>query len=116
MGYITSIGTAVPANRFSQSTLSEFMVKAMQLDYEKSRKLKTIFRASGISYRHSVLDDYGKDRDFTFYPNTKNFEPFPSTEKRLAEFRTHAFTLSKQAIQDCVVKRKDFNLGSITHL
>ena len=116
MSFITSIGTAVPANRFSQSTLGDFMVKAMQLDYADSRKLKTIFRASGIFYRHSVLDDYGKAGDFTFYSNTKDFEPFPSTEKRVSEYRKHALTLSKQAVQDCTSKRSDFKLGSVTHL
>jgi predicted naringenin-chalcone synthase len=116
MSFITSIGAAVPANRFSQSTLSEFMMKAMRLDYEKSRKLKTIFRSSGISYRYSVLDDYGKQGNFTFYANTDNFEPFPSTEKRISEYRKHALSLSKQAIQDCISKRKDFNLHAITHL
>ncbi len=116
MSFITSIGTAVPSNRFSQLTLSEFMVKAMQLDYARSRKLRTIFRASGISYRHSVLDDYGKNRDFTFYSNTDDFEPFPSTEKRLSEFRKHAVALSKQAVEDCLSQRKDFKLLSVTHL
>jgi len=116
MSFITSIGTAVPANRFSQSTLSEFMVKAMQLDYREGRKLRTIFRSSGILYRHSVLDDYGKSRDFTFYPNADDFEPFPSTEKRISEYRKHAFSLSKQAIDDCLTSRKNFDLYSITHL
>lgn len=116
MSFITSIGTSVPANRFSQSMLSDFMVKAMQLDYEKSRKLKTIFRSSGISYRHSVLDDYGRLGNFTFYANSDNFEPFPSTEKRISEFRKHALALSKQAVHDCISKRKDFSLNSITHL
>jgi len=116
MSFITSIGTAVPINRFSQSTLSEFMVKAMRLDYTSGRKLRTIFRASGISYRHSVLDDYGKSDDFSFYANTQDFEPFPSTEKRVAEYQRHALTLSKQAVQDCLSKRKGFNLSLITHL
>ncbi|HEU5291155.1 MAG TPA: type III polyketide synthase [Cyclobacteriaceae bacterium] len=116
MGFITAIGTALPANRFAQSTLSEFMVRAMQLDYEKSRKLKTIFRSSGISFRHSVLDDYGKEQGFTFYSNTKNFEPFPSTEKRQTEFKKHALSLSVQAIQDCTKQRKGFDWHSITHL
>lgn len=116
MGFITAIGTALPANRFAQSTLSEFMVRAMQLDYEKSRKLKTIFRASGIAYRYSVLDDYGKDGGYTFYPNTKNFEPFPSTEKRALEFKKHALGLSKRAVQDCITQRKNFHWHSITHL
>jgi predicted naringenin-chalcone synthase len=116
MSFITSIGTAVPSNRFSQSTLSEFMIKAMQLDYNQSRKLKTIFRASGISYRHSVLEDYGKKDQFTFYSSAENFEPFPSTEKRNAEYRKHALSLSKQAVSDCVSKRKHFNPNAITHL
>lgn len=116
MGFITSIGTAVPVNRFSQSTLSDFMLKAMQLDYAHGRKLKTIFKSSGISFRHSVLDDYGKTSDFTFYSNSPDFEPFPSTEKRLREFRKHALTLSIEAIQHCVEKKKDFDFNSITHL
>jgi predicted naringenin-chalcone synthase len=116
MSFITAIGTAVPTNRFKQSTIAEFMVKAMQLDYAGARKLKTIFRASGISYRHSVLSDFGKEKDFTFFPNTPDFEPFPSTEKRIEEFRKHALLLSIQSIQDCLAGRKDFIFNSITHL
>lgn len=116
MGFITSIGTSVPVTRFSQSTLSDFMVKAMQLDYAPGRKLKTIFKASGISFRHSVLDDYGKSRDFSFFSNAPDFEPFPSTDRRLLEFRKHALSLSKDAIQNCVEKKKDFDFRSITHL
>src|SRR5689334_14045597 len=99
MSFITAIGTAVPANRFTQGVIADFMVRAMQLDYAESRKLKTIFRASGISYRHSVLSDFGKDRDFTFFSNAPDFEPFPSTEKRVEEFRKHAAVLSYVAIE-----------------
>ncbi len=60
MSYITAIGTANPSSRFDQSALADFMIKAMQLNEADSRKLKTIFRASGIEHRYSVLDDYGK--------------------------------------------------------
>lgn len=116
MSFITSIGTAVPPNRFSQPVLSDFMVKAMQLDYANGRKLKAIFRSSGISYRHSVLDDYGKSNGFTFYSNSPDFEPFPSTEKRIAEFQKHALTLSRKAVQNCISERKNLNLADITHL
>ena len=116
MSYITSIGIAVPDNRFAQSEIGKFMVNAMQLDYENSRKLQAIFRSSGISQRYSVLDDYGKEKDFTFYPNTSGFEPFPSTEKRLALYQEHAVQLSTAAIKDCVGKLAGFNLKSITHL
>ncbi len=116
MSFITSIGVATPINRFSQSVLGEFMTKAMRLDYTSSRKLRTIFRSSGISYRHSVLDDYGKANNFTFYSNTGDFEPFPSTEKRVLEYQKHALLLSKQAVQDCLSKKKNFKYSSITHL
>ena len=116
MSFITAIGTAVPANRFSQTTLSGFMEKAMQLNYEAGRKLHTIFRASGIAYRHSVLGDYGKTSDFTFYANTPDFEPFPSTERRVKEYQKHALTLSKHAVLDCLSEKKDFSVHSITHL
>jgi len=73
----------------------------MQPDYVGGRKLKTIFKYSGIDTRHSVLDDYGKQADFSFYPNTKDLEPFPSTEKRLLEYRKHALPLCVEAITNC---------------
>jgi len=116
MSYITAIGTASPENKFSQETLADFMVRAMQLDYQGSRKLKTIFKASGIDFRHSVLKDYGQENNFTFYPNTENFEPFPSTGTRIRVFREEALALSVKAVDQALsnvphVKRQD-----ITHL
>jgi predicted naringenin-chalcone synthase len=116
MSYITSIGTASPENKFSQDTLANFMIKAMQLDGDNSRVLKTIFKASGISTRHSVLEDYGRDCDFSFYSNTPNFEPFPSTERRLKIFREHALSLSSKAIHDALNKFPAFDKSTITHL
>jgi predicted naringenin-chalcone synthase len=116
MSFITAIGTAVPTNRFKQSTIADFMVKAMQLDYAGGRKLKTIFQASGIEHRHSVLSDFGKQKDFSFFPNTPDFEPFPSTERRIEEFQKHALLLSTQAIQNCLAGRRDFKFNSVTHL
>lgn len=116
MSYITAIGTATPANKFSQHTLATFMEKAMQLNVHDSRKLNTIFKASGIESRYSVLDDYGRDKDFSFYPNTADFEPFPSTEKRLSVFREHAITLSTQAAQNAIAKIPDFDIKKVTHL
>lgn len=116
MSYITSIGIAVPDNRFDQSAIGKFMIKAMQLDYENSRKLQAIFRSSGIAQRYSVLEDYGKEKDFSFYPNTEDFEPFPSTEKRLALYQQHAVQLSAAAVNDCIAKLQEFNLQRVTHL
>ncbi len=116
MSYITAIGIANPPNRFSQSEIADFMVKAMQLSHNESRLLHTIFRASGIDYRHSVLQDYGKVNDFTFYSNSPDFEPFPTTEKRLAFFREHVVNLSSHAIDNMLQTIPSFNIGDVTHL
>lgn len=116
MSYITSVGIAVPDNCFDQSEIGKFMIRAMQLDYEHSRKLQAIFRSSGIAQRYSVLDDYGKEKDFTFYPNSHDFEPFPSTEQRLSIYQQHAISLSVAAVRDCLTNRPEIELNSITHL
>lgn len=91
------------------------MESAMQLDYENTRKLKSIFRGSGIRTRHSVLDDYGKTSDFSFYSNNSDFEPFPSTELRLAQYRKNALPLSIKAVENCIAG-KQHKLGQVTHL
>lgn len=116
MSFITSIGTANPVNKFNQSQLANFMVKAMQLNEEEARKLKTIFRVSGIESRYSVIDDYGRDVDFNFYSNNKNLEPFPTTKHRLELFRTESLKLSINAIKDCLHKARVFDTKTITHL
>jgi len=116
MSYITAIGVANPRYKFNQLTIAEFMVQAMQLDENDARKLKVLYRATGIETRYSVLEDYGKPENFDFYPNTKNLEPFPSTRKRLELFRPHAIALSKEAIESCLSKIPNFRVEDITHL
>lgn len=116
MSYVTAIGCANPPHRFKQEEIADFMIRAMQLNDQESRKLRTIFHASGIAYRHSVIEDYGLRDGFSFYPNTPDFEPFPSTSKRLQLFREHALGLSVSAVENMLSKVPDFDLKSITHL
>lgn len=116
MSYVAAIGLANPPHRFGQEEIADFMVRAMQLNGQDSRKLKTIFHASGIDCRYSVIEDYGRHDNFTFYPNTPDFEPFPSTSKRLELFRQHALGLSVVAVQNMLAKIPDFDLKSVTHL
>ena len=108
MSYITAIGIANPPHKFSQSKIADFMVKAMQLNHNESRLLHTIFKASGIEFRYSVLEDYGRDKDFTFYSNSPDFEPFPTTEKRLSIFRENVLTLSSSAVDNMLRSVPDF--------
>jgi prepilin-type processing-associated H-X9-DG protein len=116
MSFITAIGTAVPQHKISQQQIATFMSKAMRVDYESGRKLNAIFRSSGVIHRHSVLEDYTKAGDYSFYPNNKDLSPFPSTEKRNAEYRKYTLPLSLQAIQKCFNSHSNFNPSEITHL
>lgn len=116
MSFITSIGTAVPQHRLDQSSIAEFMTRAMQLSHDEERKLKVIFRATGIETRYSVLEDYGKTKDFHFYENTPGMEPFPSTKRRLELYQRHALALSLEAVSKCLSRHIDFRKDSITHL
>jgi alpha-pyrone synthase len=116
MSFITAIGTATPSNRISQSTIAEFMLRSMKLTNGDSRKLKTIFKHSGIEYRYSVLADYGKSQDFTFYSSSENFEPVPTTQNRLRVFREEAIKLSLASVREMLKSQSNFKLDSITHL
>ncbi len=97
MSYITAIGTATPPNKFSQSVIADFMVKAMQLDEADARKLRALYRATGIESRYSVLADYGRSGGYEFYANSGDLMPMPTTKKRLELFRKHAVELSCEA-------------------
>jgi alpha-pyrone synthase len=116
MSYITAIGTANPANRVSQSAIAEFMILAMQLDKNKARKLRILYRKTGIESRYSVLADYGKKDGFDFFSNNLDFEPFPTTKQRLELFKEHSLNMSLEAINTCLAQRPGFDLKSITHL
>ena len=92
------------------------MVRAMQLNEMDARKMRTLFRVTGIESRYSVLEDYGKKDGFDFYSNSQDMEPFPSTKKRLELFREHSLKISLEAIGNCLAKRTGFDKKSLTHL
>jgi prepilin-type processing-associated H-X9-DG protein len=114
MSFITAISTAVPEYKFEQSVIADFMERLVA-DGEPRRKIKTVFRASGIKTRHSVLSDYGKTTGFTFFPNTPNLDPFPGTEQRMVAYREYAIDLSVAAVHNIQTERQ-FDYSSITHL
>ena len=114
MSVIRAIGTAVPANRFNQSAISEFMEQLATTD-EQRRKIKTIFRASAIKTRHSVVDDFGKKTDFNFFSNNEALSTFPGTAERMMLYRKHAASLSYNAIQN-LNEQQPINFNEISHL
>lgn len=116
MSFITSIGTANPQHKFSQATIAEFMVRAMNLKEEDARKLRALFRMTGIETRYSVIADYGKQDGYDFYSNSHDFEPIPSTRKRMLFYRQHALKLSAEAVHQCLSQVDTFNKDTVTHL
>ncbi len=113
MSFITGLGIANPPHKLSQHQAADFMVKAMELDYTNARRLKAIFRSSGITSRYSVLSDYAKSSDYNFFPNTAGMEPFPSTKQRILAFKEHALGLSMKAVENL---KADVEITNVTHL
>lgn len=116
MSFITSIGIANPGHVLPQHRVADFMVRAMQLGDDDARKLRVIFRASGIDTRQSVIEDYGKTDDFHFFENSQALEPFPSTRRRLELYRRHALALSLDAVHRCLDSIPALRKDAITHL
>ncbi len=112
---ITAIGTAVPRHRIEQKDVLKFMIRAHGLEEAEAKRLELLYRASGIRHRYSVLSDFQKAGDFTFFPDNENMEPFPSTSKRQEKYRNEVLLLSVQSAEKCLahssVKREE-----ITHL
>jgi alpha-pyrone synthase len=115
MSFITAISTANPALRLEQAVIAEFMLRKMHFSNGEARKLKTIFKASGIRYRHTVLEDYGKISDYNFYPE-RNDEMHPSTQARLDIFKRHALPLSIRSAASIFQTRPELKPKQITHL
>ncbi len=114
---ISSIGTSVPKHRFAQLELVNFMANALSMDEVQKRKLNALYKATGISFRHSVISDYNKEIvDFTFYPPNKNLYPFPTVAERMKVYREEAPILAVEAIKKCCANLANFSLQQITHL
>lgn len=113
---ITAIGTANPAYRQHQAKAAEIVAEALQLKPVEKRLLKSIYRATGIEYRHSVIEDFCKQPgDYTFFPNDMVL-PFPSTAERMRLYKENALALCLSAIQDCLSRYPLFDKQTITHL
>jgi alpha-pyrone synthase len=115
--YICAIGTANPAYKIPQMQIADFMATALKFDTLQTRKLKALYRVSGIGQRYSVLEDYQlTNGEFTFFPNTADLEPFPGVQKRMDVYKKNAVDLSEQAILNCLSELPDITLSSVTHL
>lgn len=115
--YLGAIGTATPPHRLAQPTIAGFMAAALELDAAGTRKLRALYRVSGIEHRHSVLADYGRENGaYDFFPNTPGLEPFPPVSQRMAAYRREALPLALAAVRDALRQAPGVVPASITHL
>ncbi len=113
--YIQSIGIANPGERISQDHILGFMQRAHALNKQDSARLQALYRATGIKYRYSVIPDYHQVEN-SFYPPTKDLEPFPTIEDRMKVYQEKALGLAKAAISDCFSQLHLQDFSSVTHL
>jgi predicted naringenin-chalcone synthase len=100
---IQSIGVAVPAYCHKQDDILHFMQKVYAADEVEKRKLRFLYQQSGIANRYSVLSDYSRPiKEWKFYPQSENLEPFPSLEQRMTAYNKWAPQLSVDAVRDCL--------------
>ncbi len=115
--YLGAIGTANPPHRIAQQQIADFMAQALEFGDADARRLRALYRVSGIAQRYSVLPDYGRPNgEYTFFPNTPGLEPFPSVGQRMAVYRREALPLALAAVADCRRQVPSLELASITHL
>lgn len=114
---IRAIGTSNPSNRVSQLEILRFMKEAYGLNEKQATRLESIYEHSAISYRHSVLDDFGKDRaSRTFFSKSRDMEPFPGTAERMRVYEREASKLGALAVNNCFKKHPEIDRSQITHL
>ena len=115
MSKIVSIASAVPAYKHQQEKICSFADKIYCTNETDSRKMKFLYRHSGISTRYSVIPDYSvSEKERQFYEKNDDLEPFPSLEKRMQCYADHAAGLSVKAIGKCI--SGIIETGDITHL
>ncbi len=115
MSKIVSIATGVPPYKHQQDDILHFADTIYSKDESDSRKLKFLYKHSGISSRYSVIPDYSLPMDDRqFYAPTKNLDPFPDLEKRMQWYADTAAALSVDTIEKCINGKIQKN--EITHL
>lgn len=110
--YINTIETALPPNLANQNQIADFMVEHLNLNEREEKRLRVLYRASGIKQRYSVL------RDFAENLNGQSFfkeDAFPSAKPRMLIYQTHAISLAKKACENAI-KTSGINKSEITHL
>jgi predicted naringenin-chalcone synthase len=112
---IVSIATGVPSYRHQQEDICSFADSIYCANEADTRKMKFLYRHSGVTTRYSVIPDYSAvEADRQFYEKTIDLEPFPNLEKRMRCYADNAAALSVNTIKNCISGK--ITPTDITHL
>ncbi|MCS6968216.1 MAG: type III polyketide synthase [Cytophagales bacterium] len=112
--HITALGVAVPAYLIKQEDAPDWIATYLALPAKELRKLKLIYRASGIDTRYSVIPDFSYTTQRVLFPLSEDLEPFPTTAQRMQIYQREALPLALQAIRSMNLPKN--YLSRITHL
>ncbi|OHE76310.1 MAG: naringenin-chalcone synthase [Verrucomicrobia bacterium RIFCSPHIGHO2_12_FULL_41_10] len=113
---ITAVGTANPIYKQHQRDVVESIATLLNLTSAEKRLLRSVYRATGIGYRYSVLSDFCQTPgNFTFFPNDLT-QAFPTTALRMKIYQENALALSLLAIKNCLDQAECSHQSDITHL
>lgn len=111
--YLHPIGTAVPQFVTKQQQIADFMVSRLKLDELEERKLRVLYRASGIQQRYSVLEDFSKELNGNSF--FKEDSSFPSAKPRMLIYQKNALGLAIEASR-IALANANVQAGEVTHL
>jgi len=110
--FIHSISTSVPPFVTSQDKIADFMVANLQLSEDEERKLRVLYRASGIGQRYSVLEDFSRNLNGQSFFSER---AFPSAKPRMELYQKNAIKLASEAC-GTAIKKADITPTDVTHL
>lgn len=113
---ITAMGTANPQYKRAQLETADLICAGINLSPVEKRILKSVYKSTGIDYRHSVLKDYCSEAgQFEFFPNDPS-APFPSTAARMKVYKAEALNLALAAIENCFASAFQLKKEELSHL
>jgi len=111
---IAGIGSAFPEMHIEQARAAEVVTSMLPVDHDEAKRVKAIYRRTGIRRRHSVL--LNGDGGYDLYATTSDREDLgPTTAERMAWFDRCAGPLAARA-GGSALEDAGVDAASITHL
>jgi predicted naringenin-chalcone synthase len=97
---VVGIGTAVPEFEIDQADAAEQASELCYEDAEQRRRVKTLYRRTGVQKRRSVVlqsATNGRSAQQTFYASSSQLAQGPTTAERMLAYERHAGPLAIEA-------------------